>query len=234
MNLESFQTPAPRVYRTKQNADPTGQTYDALNRAYALFNVALFDNQLPACLITMQRVSKAYGYFAGDRFGSRAGDSVADEIALNPSYFRDRTTEQSLSTLAHEMAHLWQHHFGKPSRSGYHNKEWAQKMREIGLIPSATGEPGGKETGQNMTHYIEQGGAFQIAFQTWEKAGFEGFMVDLWEDEATKKKRAKKAASKTRYTCPTCAANAWAKPQIKLICGDCDEALIAEDAEDEA
>jgi hypothetical protein len=50
-----------------------------------------------------------------------------------------------LSTLVHEQAHLWQHHFGKPGRGRYHNREWAAKMVEIGLIPSATGEPGGKQ-----------------------------------------------------------------------------------------
>ena len=55
-------------------------------------------------------------YFAGGRFGTRDGQEVTDEIALNPSHFRHRTTEQSLSTLVHEMTHLEQHHFGKPSR----------------------------------------------------------------------------------------------------------------------
>ena len=33
--------------------------------------------------------------------------------------------------------------------------------------------------------------------------------------------RKKKAASKTKYTCPTCGANTWAKPETKLICGVC-------------
>ncbi len=29
------------------------------------------------------------------------------------------------------------------------------------------------------------------------------------------------AASKTKYTCQTCGANAWAKPNTPLICGAC-------------
>ena len=45
---------------------------------------------------------------------------------------------------------------------GYHpqlsaalyDRQWAAKMREIGLQPSSTGEEGGKETGQSMSHYI--------------------------------------------------------------------------------
>jgi hypothetical protein len=31
-------------------------------------------------------------------------------------------------------------------------------MREIGLQPSSTGEPGGMETGQTVSHYIIPGG----------------------------------------------------------------------------
>lgn len=125
--------------------NPTLKTYDGLNRAYAFFNDRLFAGELPAYLVTLQRAKKAYGYFAGGRFGSKDGKTVTDEIALNPSHFRDRTTEQSLSTLVHEMVHLWQHHFGKPSRAAYHNKEWAAKMHMVGLVPSDTGQPGGKE-----------------------------------------------------------------------------------------
>jgi hypothetical protein len=57
-----------------------------------------------------------------------------------------------------------QHQFGKPPRNSYHDKQWAGKMRQIGLIPTATGEEGGKETGQKMHHLIEEGGPFQRAF----------------------------------------------------------------------
>src|SRR5277367_844570 len=39
----------------------------------------------------------------------------------------------------------------------------------------------------------------------------------------------KKSASTTRYTCPECGVNAWAKPQVSLICGDCDEPMGADE-----
>jgi predicted SprT family Zn-dependent metalloprotease len=57
---------------------------------------------------------------------------VVDEIALNPRTFIDRTDREIVSTLVREMVHLWQFHFGKPGRRGYHNKQWATKMEEIG------------------------------------------------------------------------------------------------------
>ena len=112
----------------------------------------------------MQRHKGAYGYFSGERFASLADpQEVTDEIALNPAPSPPARRREMLSTLVHEMVHLWQHHDGKPSRNGYHNSQWAAKMREVGLIPTDTGEPGGKETGQKVTHMIEEGGRFDKA-----------------------------------------------------------------------
>jgi predicted SprT family Zn-dependent metalloprotease len=104
--------------------DPTRITYAALVDFYAHFNSRLFESRLPYCLVTLQRRGRYYGYFAGARFGERGSDSVTDEIALNPKYFKNKTVTAILSTLVHEMTHLEQHHFGKPSRGGYHNKAW--------------------------------------------------------------------------------------------------------------
>lgn len=97
--------------------------------------------------MTLQYKNKAYAYFADGRFGSEDGAKITDEIALNRRTSKSRTDEQSLSNFEHETAHLWQHHFDKPSRGGYHNKEWAAKMHVISLHPSDTDRPCGKETG---------------------------------------------------------------------------------------
>ncbi|MBK8177245.1 MAG: SprT-like domain-containing protein [Rhodospirillales bacterium] len=208
--------------------DPTRSTYDGLREAYDFFNRRLFGGRLPQCLITMQRHRTAYGYFAGGRFGTVDGNETTDEIALNPSHFRSRTTEESLSTLVHEMTHLEQHHFGAPSRQGYHNKEWAGLMRAVGLIPSATAAEGGKETGQKVSHYIARGGPFDLACRELLQQGYSVRYVELWRDpEAAKRK----AASKTKYTCPACGLNAWGKPEISLTCGECDERMQADPAE---
>jgi predicted SprT family Zn-dependent metalloprotease len=73
---------------------------------------------------------------------------------MNPDSFTERTDEAIMSTLAHEMAHVWQQSHRTPPRRSYHDRQWAAKMKEIGLQPSTTGERGGKETGQSVTHYI--------------------------------------------------------------------------------
>lgn len=204
---------------------PTKDTYDQLDRAYDHFNAALFDGRLPQCVLTLHRKKGARGYFWGDTWSERDGKSLSDEIALNPEIFRQRTTEEILSTLVHEMCHLQQHYFGKPSRSGYHNKEWAQMMRAVGLIPSDTGKDGGKDTGQRVTHFIEAGGHFEDACA---KLLDQGFTIP-WQAMTGDAVRAKKkAASKTKYTCESCGANAWAKPATALICGLCTKAMTAD------
>jgi hypothetical protein len=73
--------------------------------------------------------------------------------------------------LVHEMAHVWQHAHGKRTRNGYHNKEWAAKMDELGQLPSDTGQPGGKRTGQKCSHYIAKVGPFAIACAELLKTG---------------------------------------------------------------
>ena len=65
-----------------------------------------------------------------------------DELAVNPEYFAKYPLIEICQTLCHEMAHIWQAHYGSPGRRGYHNAQWAKKMVQIGLIPSSTGKPG--------------------------------------------------------------------------------------------
>ena len=101
-------------------------------------------------------------------------------------------------------------------------------MRAVGLIPSGAAAPGGKEVGQKVSHYIEAGGRFEKACAELVGKGFDPLYVELWS-EGGEKARKKKAASKTRYTCPACDTNAWAKPGVHLVCGDCDERMEADD-----
>ena len=212
--------------------NPTTQTYTSLTAAYEFFNRELFDGSLPPCLITIQRHRGAYGYFSSERFASvEDPNTVTDEIALNPMHFATRRPVKVLSTLVHEMVHLWQYHYGKRPRHGYHDKQWAAKMREVGLIPTDTGAPGGKETGQKVTHLIDEQGRFASAVNNL----LAEHPAILYHDRSNKTGavRKKKAASKTKYTCLSCGLNAWAKPNAPLVCGDCQAPMEAEITEEE-
>jgi predicted SprT family Zn-dependent metalloprotease len=206
---------------------PTKETYDQIQQAYDYLNRALFKGELPNCLMTLQRRNRTYGYFSGDRFG-RSDGLVTDEIALNPRHFHNRPVAEVLATLAHEMAHLWQHHHGKPGRGRYHNREWAERMKAIGLQPTDTGEEGGQETGDGVHHYVIPDGAFDAAVNRLLTRGFTIAWIEKpraskvaaeepGEDE--KEPAESKSGKRVKYTCPRCNLNAWARHEVRLICG---------------
>lgn len=213
------------LYRTTQPHKTNGKDaitpaeYKAFQQAYDFFNHELFSDSLPYVLVTLQRRSHSKGHFSYERFAGRGVDAKVHELALNPDGFTGRTDEEILSTLAHEMAHVWQYTHGKPGRPGYHNREWAAKMKTLGLQPSNDGMVGGKETGQCMSHYIIAGGPYAEAYAKLKGKGLQLH----WESAVCEGKEAK-AASKTKFTCPKCQQNAWAKPDALLICGVCCEA----------
>lgn len=148
-----------------------------------------------------------------------------------------------MATLAHEMCHHWQSHFGKEPAGPYHNKQWATEMKRIGLQPSTTGEPGGKEIGKQCSHYILEGGLFTIACDEFlkleapvffqdrnalQRSGLTlGGLLGLGEDdddgsdEGDEDKPPKKSKGRAKFVCPGCALNAWAKPAAVLLCGEC-------------
>lgn len=210
---------------------PTKETYDRLQQAYEHFNKALFGGTLPNALITLQRRKGSYGFFAGARFRHEDGRK-ADEIALNPAAFPDRPYKDVLATLVHEMVHLWQHHFGAPGRGRYHNREWAEKMKEAGLQPTDDGAEGGKETGESMGHLILQGGPFDDAADRLLGKGF----TIVWKeapaplptvkgDGAAEPEAVQKSGRRVRYCCPQCDLKAWARHGARLMCGD-DQVLM--------
>lgn len=150
---------------------PTMQMYTFVQDAYDFFNDRLFAGKLPPCLLTLQREKNTMGYFSSNRWQG-GGKQVVHEIALNPAFFITHKPLELMQTLVHEMVHLWQHEFGKPSHRAYHNTEWANKMESIGLMPSDTGEPGGKRTGQRMSDYPIEGGAFYLQCVVFAKMGY--------------------------------------------------------------
>jgi len=210
--LESLAPPEPET--------PTGQAYPELQTAYDYFNAELFEATLPASLITLSRKANTRGYYGHARFESTDGVRTG-ELALNPDVM-DRPDRDTLGTLVHEMAHVWQFTYGEPSRSGYHNKEWALKMIDIGLMPSNTGKPGGKKTGQQMTHYILDGGPFDASCAKLLDSGF----AITWRSVPASEKK----GIRPKYRCDGCRAQVWGKPGLNIRCEDCDLPMQLEEA----
>jgi hypothetical protein len=202
------------------STDPTREQWEAYTKAFNYFNRTLFGDTLPRLILNFSRHARYWGFFAPERWESP--DGKTHEISINPDVLK-RPAEDTMGTLVHEMVHLWQEESGKPSRRCYHNREWADKMESIGLMPSNTGKPGGKRTGQRVSHYIIPGGPFEVGFQAMRRE----YLLPWTSGRPAANGRDPKDKNKVKYTCPGCAVNVWGKPGLSIICGACGEAFSA-------
>jgi predicted SprT family Zn-dependent metalloprotease len=222
---------------------PTLEQMTAYQQAFDYFNEQLFGNHLPQVILNFSRSgSHTIAFYAPKRWqqDEKIVDQKAlDEISLNPKYL-GMSMEEIMSSLVHEMVHLWQFALGHPSRRSYHNREWAMKMKEVGLQPD---DGTGKETGQNVSHRIMEGGLFQKAFQAmpeshslpWrvfvegdEERGGEGTgEAGKQPGEEPTAKPKSKSGKRLKYSCPSCDTNIWGKEGLRIGCIDCGEVFQA-------
>jgi predicted SprT family Zn-dependent metalloprotease len=204
----------------------TVENYKVFDDAYKFFNEKLFNSLLPECLITFQKGKISnLGYFHYNIFSSRNNaDDKISELALNPNRFPDRSDEDILGTLVHEMCHMWQATVEEDPPAKYHNKVWANKMELLGLIPSATGEEGGKKTGIQMHHYIDPNGKFL----QYTKEFLENNKLQWNGKKDVKLVKKKRKKTKFKFICPGCEQTIWAKEDAEILCGRCQEELEIE------
>jgi predicted SprT family Zn-dependent metalloprotease len=211
----------PKAKPTKSVAI-TRTVHAKMQAAVDYLNAHLFNGELPDAFLVFQRRAHSGGHFAPDRYVHRdAKDNHQHEINLNPDHFVGETDEKIVSVLAREMTHLWQHVCDKP---GYHDAKWGAKMKAIGLYPSSTGAPGGKETGHQMQHYIVHGGRFA---EVYSALATTGWRLDL-ENAQCPGKRAE-PNSKIKFSRPSCGQNAWGKRDLAIACIPCGIRMVVRD-----
>lgn len=221
---------------------PTKKFYGLFQYIFDHYNGHLFNSAIKDCIIIITRQKHVAGHFAHNRW-FHMEDNETDELALNPEMFLKYPLLEICQTVVHEMCHAWQHHFGNPSRPGYHNKEWAGKMIEIGLMPTDTGKKGGKTTGFNIGDYaIGEGHFLEVSEELMNNEVFAGLyyevnplVFDKVDDglplfdqiknmtlTETAPVRAKR--SKVKYSCRC--SNVWGKPDLEIHCNSCNEDML--------
>ena len=158
---------------------PTEELVQQLVRAYRYFNRELFGDVLPEPVITLNRRPNTEGYFSAQRF-IRIDEMTTHEIGLNPATFATRSLIHVLGTLVREMVNVSTYTAGKAGRKGYHNKHWAETMEAVGLLPTSTGELGGKKTGVKLKHIIVKDGPFETTAKVLIESGFEITWLDRY------------------------------------------------------
>jgi predicted SprT family Zn-dependent metalloprotease len=222
---------------------PTAEQMDAYQKGWGYYNEKLFDGKLEQPLLSHSRHRGAKGFFNPLAYFDRrywemseeeraewkaaGGERLAtSEISLNPDHISGRSAAEVYSTLVHEQVHQWQFMFGKPSRRGYHNRQWANKMKEVGLQPVAC-DGSGKETGQSCSHTIITGGPFDRAFNQMPPE-----FILPWgglPQVEVKRKPKKSSQKRVRKRCPVCEVEVWLRPENAehdIECEACGERFL--------
>ena len=211
---------------------PTIENSTALQTAFDFFNEHCFDGDLKSAMVTFSRNKNVLkGYFSPDRWTNDDGTKI-HEIAINANVMNIGISEL-LATLVHEMCHQWRwDDFEKKPRMGYHDMEWATKMKECGLQPFG---PDGREVGQTVSHEIIKDGKFEELLMDYpEEAIFPWRAEELNTNEGSdegessgeKSVKAPKSGKRAKYVCPACGMKLWGKSGLNVVCGEDGQILI--------
>lgn len=245
---------------TSSSPTPTAEMSAELQAAFDHFNRELFDDEVPPPLLTIQRQKMTAGYFTAKGWAHRQGAQKVDEIALNPKYFAVQTLQESMKVLVMQMAFAWQTHYGKPGRRRYANKDYGDKLQSIGLMPSKTGKPGGKMTGEKIDAYVIEGGPFEEACRKLLTNSFalswldrfpvtvkelsrtmhqlpEETQIALTEEEVATLEievveKTEPASGQYRFVCPLCNRKLWGTKKLEgeLMHLPCQQIMVMRDA----
>ena len=75
-----------------------------------------------------------------------------------------------------------------------------------------------------MSHYIVEGGTFDLATKALLASGFtipwgDAAQTGASEGASGGEGGEGKSGKRLKFTCPACGLNAWAKPDARLVCG---------------
>lgn len=216
---------------------PTKKFYGLFQYVFDHYNGHLFGSEIKDPIIVIVRRKNVAGYYIYQKW-FQMQENETDELALNPEMFLKFPLLEIVQTIVHEMCHAWQFHYGNPSYRAYHNREWAQKMISVGLMPTDTGRAGGKTTGFRMDDYPIEGGEFLRASEElinsevfaglyyennpdiFQNIDAEAPLFDQIKDMTlAQAPEIKDKRTKVKYSCPCC--NVWGKPGLDVHCNSC-------------
>lgn len=185
----------------------------AMMKMFNSFNDYYFGKELPKVIITFEAGYKkgAYGWITTNKEWKQ-GKEEKHCINISADYL-DRDVYRVMSTLLHEMCHLYAMEKGiqDTSRAGiYHNKKFKQIAENHGLIVQEADKIGWSVTSPTpqTINFID------------ENCPITSFEVMMKKPEE-KAKTAKTKQSSRKYICPCCGATVRATKELKIICGEC-------------
>lgn len=205
-----------------------GTALEELYRIFGILNHDKFDDTLPEPVITIYKTrGRVLGHFTVDKTWKNKNDVESDEdayyeINIDPRWFCDRTPEEVVETLLHEMCHYANKMSDiKDCNGNIHNKKFKVLAESVGLIVEKDKSVGWGYTSlsDELREYIEE----EI---NPDAEAFEYFRAVVNKGDGIKTPRKKKMFT---YTCPDCGQTAKGKKDITIKCGLCDMIMDMED-----
>lgn len=203
----------------KRNIYTIAELNLALMACFNKLNEDFFGGELQKVIITLEEGYKKHAYgWINTKKDWKQGKEERYHINIS-SDFLDRSINDVVATLLHEMCHLYalQNEIKDTSRSGiYHNKKFAEIARTHGLDVEEESHIG------HRTHCSEQ-------LREWCKNNCTITEIRVHKKKDTKAdKESKPKQSSRKYVCPCCGLIVRATKECSLICGDCQEKMKVE------
>lgn len=193
----------------------------ALQAAFNAINRDFYGGELEKVIITVKEGKKkgAFGWIETAKNWKQNGVD-RHEINISADYIGERTVTQTITTLMHEMAHLYNLQKGikDTTRSGlYHNKKFKETAEAHGLqVEQAS------DIGWSLTTATPQ-------TKKWisDNIPIRSFGVYKQVAEKDPKGGGSKQSSR-KYVCPSCGLIARLTKEAAIKCVDCDKVMIFE------
>lgn len=208
----------------------TSRTAGYLEKIFRTLNADWFDGELEEPIITIQSTPRAYGHVTVSKTWKRK-DDWRHELNLGAETL-NRPIEEVVSTVMHEMVHLYNiaHGVQDCSRGGtYHNKKFRDEAQRRGLVIEHHPTYGWTITrpSEELIDYIITQGWNDIAINRgrgiWTPPASGGSKAG---NGGTEPGTTPKKSSTRKLICPKCGQSVRATKTVNIICGDCMEKMV--------
>ena len=207
-----------------------------LEKIYRQLNKDKFNNELEEPVITVQSTPRAYGHVTCGRVW-KSKDVQRFELNIGAGTL-DRPIENVVSTLLHEMVHIYhlQNDIQDCSRGNtYHNKKFKEKAESVGLKIDYDSRIGYSITSPSdeLILYICDMGWNDILSNREEftRVAIGGGAAGTGKSKTgdDDEEQPKKKSSTRKYICPKCGMSVRATKTVRIMCVDCMEIMVVEE-----
>ena len=213
---------------------------DALEISFDWLNNRFYEGALPRPVITMSEGKDRYrGWFwagtkdnpdGGKIWHTKDGSQSTNELNVCSDSL-DRTFEEIVDTLAHEMVHCYNDmiHVQDYARSGSrHNKKFKEAAEAHGMVwnPPVEGDEA-SQTDYKKVGYSRVSLKDEVKEEVYEALKPLREALVIYRDKTCAgKKVASKKSRVWKYMCPCCGNSVRATKELAVMCMDCKEPMV--------